>query len=148
MKKNKIQDMELTHRNLNVLMKYKDGFAPVWDVYVRWPGYKNRKYFCLIPTWNRLPSACIDVAFAKIDAELGLAWVDITTMDSGTRRYIVKNVTNEGNFVFKELSIENRHLRFNQKEGRVEFLIPDSNGKWDVFISNEDIVQVNMWNRS
>ncbi len=143
----RIQDMEIHHRNLNILMKYKNGFAPTWDVYVRWPGHKNRKYFCLIPAWNRLPSSCIDLVREKIDAELGLAWIDITTADFGTHRYQIERVNSDGNLIFKQREIlNNRYLRFNQKEERVEELISESDGKWDVYISDSSIIQVDFWN--
>lgn len=146
--RSKIQDMEIHHRNLNVLMKYKDGFAPVWEVYVRWPGHKNRTYFCTIPAWNKLPSQCVEIVKSKIDVELGIAWIDITTADFGTHRYKIRGVNSDGNYFFEDLTLDNRYLRFNPKEGRVEVAIPESDGKWDVFISDAEITQVDFWNRS
>lgn len=142
----KLNNIEFDHRNLNIQLRFQDGFAPVWNVYVRWPGYKNRKYFTMVPAWRLLPSKVKDLVKMKIDAELGLAWIDITTMSTGTHRYKIKTVTDHGDFIFtcKDL-LNNQPLRFNPKEGRVEVAIPEKNGEWDVYISDAVITQVDMW---
>ena len=147
MAKSKIQDMNVHHRNLDIMMKYVGGFAPTWMVSVRWPGFKNRKYFTSVPAWNRLPSKAIDLVFEKIDVEMGLAYIDITTADFGTHRYQVRSITNEGNYILKEKSLCNNWLRFNPKEGRVEMNSPSQDNKWDVYISDSAIVQVDFWNK-
>ena len=143
----KFQDMEIHHRNMNILMTYKDGFAPVWEASVRWPGYKNRKYFTSVSAWNKLPSTCIDVVRNRIDAHLHLAWVDVTTASYGIRRYEVKGIMDDNSFALREQDLEGHWLRFNNKETRVEFFNPDTN-TWDVYISDEEITQVDFWNRS
>ena len=145
MSRSKIQDMNVHHRNLDVMMKYKDGFAPTWEAYVRWPGYKNRKYFTSITAWNRLPSQAINTVFEKIDAQLGLAWVSVSTLSSGEHKYMVRHVTNEGNYIFTERSLDYNLLRWNNKEHRVESLNNDNT--WDVFISDEEITQVDFWDK-
>lgn len=69
----KFQNIEFVHRNINIQLRFKDGFAPVWEAYVRWPGYKNRKYFTMVPAWKNLPSQVQEIVKQKIDKELGLA---------------------------------------------------------------------------
>ena len=68
----KLKDIRFGHRNLDILMKFCDGFAPTWEVYVRWPGYKNRKYFTMIPAWNRLPSEVKEIVKLRIDKKLDI----------------------------------------------------------------------------
>lgn len=144
----KFQDMEIHHRNMSILMTYKDGFAPVWEAYVRWPGYKNRKYFTSVSAWNKLPSSCINVVKDRIDAQMQLAWVDVTTASYGTHRYPVSGIMDDGSFSFRERDLTGNHcLRFNNKENRVEFFNSNTN-TWDVYISDEEITQVDFWNRS
>lgn len=146
-------DFEFTHRNMNVQCRFIDGFAPTWDVYVRWPGYKNRKYFTSLPAWKNLPSKCESIVKERIDVQLDLAFIDIVTASYGTRRYKVSSVTNEGNYMLKGsyMPMDSDYfcnvLRFNPKEGRVE-VQKIIDGSWDVFISDAEITQVNMWNRS
>ena len=68
----KFQNIEFVHRNINIQLRFQDGFAPVWEAYVRWPGYKNRKYFTMGPAWKNLPSQVQEIVKQKIDKELGL----------------------------------------------------------------------------
>ncbi len=140
-------DFEFTHRNMNVQCRFIDGFAPSWDVYVRWPGYKNRKYFTSLSAWKHLPSKCESIVKDRIDATLNLAWMDVTTASYGTRRYQVKGVMDDGSFSFREKDFEGHGLRFNNKEHRVEFFNPVTN-TWDIYISDEEITQIDTWNRS
>ena len=142
----KFQDMIVHHRNMEVKLTYKDGFAPTWEAYVKWPGYKNRKYFTSVSAWNHLPSTAIDVVNKRIDIRLGLAHVDVLVADFGTKTYKIKSLTNEGNYVFEEKDLEGNWLRFNTKENRVEVNDPAVDGKWDVYISDASIVQVDFWN--
>lgn len=138
-------DFVFTHRNMNVQCRYKDGFAPMWDVYVRWPGYKNRKYFTSVEGWKNLPSSCEQIVKDRIDTELGMTWIDITTADYGTIRYEIKNIQDTGDYLLKKRDAFGHWLRYNKKEGRVEVLIDN---KWDVYITDESIIQVDMWDRS
>ena len=132
---------------MNVQCRFIDGFSPTWDVYVRWPGYKNRKYFTSISAWKKLPSQCESIVKDRIDVALNLAWMDITTASYGTHRYLVKGVMDEGSFSFREKDLEGHSLRFNNKEHRVEFFNPDTEN-WDIYISDEEITQIDTWNRS
>ena len=145
--KKKIQDINVQHRNADIVLKFKEGFAPVWEAYVRWPGCKNKKYFTSVPAWNRLPSAVIDLVKERIDAELGLAYIEITEVNFGTHRYTIRNISNEGNYILREKSILNNWVRFNPKTGCLEVNDPSQDGKWDIYISKSDITQVSFWNK-
>lgn len=143
----KLKDIEFNHRNVNVLMKFHDGFAPVWEAYVRWPGYKNRKYFTLVPAWRNLPSDCIELVKQRIDVQLCLAWIDITTQDELTHRYQISAVTNSGEYIFTERTRDNRRIRFNLKENCLEYPTSDDD-RWAVYVSSDSISKVEFWNRS
>ena len=68
----KLKPVEFEHRGLNIVLRYEDGFAPMWVAYVRWPGYKNRKYFKSYKGWgsSALPSSIKDKVMYDIDKKL------------------------------------------------------------------------------
>lgn len=69
----KMKNIEFDHGKINVQLRFRDGFAPTWEAYVRWPGYKNRKYFTMVPAWKHLPSEVKEIVKTKINKELGIA---------------------------------------------------------------------------
>ena len=141
----KFQDMEVHHRGCDILMKYMDGFAPVWEAYVRWPGYKNRKYFTSVGSWKHLPSGCIEIVKKRIDASLCQAWVDITTSHMGTHRYQIQAITDSGMYNLKERTADGKWIRFNPDNNNLEFL---SENTWNVYISKECITHTAFWDEA
>lgn len=51
--------------------------------------------------------------------------------DYGSHHYTVRNVK-DGCYYFIQKTLDGNALRYNEKEGRVEELIPDGKG-WDVY---------------